>query len=470
MPKKLTAALLSLLVAASTLAVVASPVAAHNQTKTVRRCAYDPFAGNQCWNQTVSVSHTHSCGAGMIGSYPNCYPAPSTNRQNAGDEEVKDRAEEARKKADPKPKTKQPDPEPEEPESEPEPEIKEPEEPEEPAEDPEPEPELEIEEPEEPAEDPEPAPEIAQPDGNDSDTGNNIGVAYTVKPCTSYQNPLETVQRHRHPLGDSSTVSACHRHDNSHCPAGHTERGGHGSQNCRRHDAVDNFVTRIQHLIEQGTVTSLDAARDAINKALTDLGEDALRNAEMNQHLGQELLDLYNSLPAPVRITGTYLFCVGLAAAAVKAAPVTGGSSAAWFVTHAAGLGCTLGIEYYIPKHFGGDGDGSDSGTEKGGEGQNRNHDQNQGDGSNQNHDGDSGDSSGSGGGDSQGPVPTTAPPASDPVPENPTRRQYLDEFERYNKAVRNHGKGLISDAERTAAADRFQQVLCNRGKTTYCK
>ncbi|MXX43247.1 MAG: hypothetical protein F4Z53_09395 [Acidimicrobiales bacterium] len=71
MPKRILAALCALLVAASTLAVVAGPAAAHTKTKTVKRCAYDPFAGNQCWNQTVSVSHTHSCGAGMTGTYPN---------------------------------------------------------------------------------------------------------------------------------------------------------------------------------------------------------------------------------------------------------------------------------------------------------------------------------------------------------------------------------------------------------------
>ena len=76
MTKKFTAALCALLVAASTLAVVAQPAAAHSQTKTVQRCAYDPFAGQQCWTETVSVSHVHRCGAGMTGTYPNCYPIP----------------------------------------------------------------------------------------------------------------------------------------------------------------------------------------------------------------------------------------------------------------------------------------------------------------------------------------------------------------------------------------------------------
>ncbi len=57
MTKRTPAALMALLVAASTLAIVAvSPAGAH--TQTVRLCAYDPFAGQQCWNE--SVSHTHS--------------------------------------------------------------------------------------------------------------------------------------------------------------------------------------------------------------------------------------------------------------------------------------------------------------------------------------------------------------------------------------------------------------------------
>ena len=93
--KRTLAALLALLTFASALAVVASPAAAHSQTK--QQCAYDPFAGNQCW--TVNVSHTHSCRPGMTGTYPNCYPAPSTNQQNTGDEQAKKAAAEARKKA-----------------------------------------------------------------------------------------------------------------------------------------------------------------------------------------------------------------------------------------------------------------------------------------------------------------------------------------------------------------------------------
>ena len=56
MSKRIWAALAALLIALPVLTIVsASPASAH--TQTVRRCAYDPFAGNQCWNE--SVPHTH---------------------------------------------------------------------------------------------------------------------------------------------------------------------------------------------------------------------------------------------------------------------------------------------------------------------------------------------------------------------------------------------------------------------------
>ena len=107
MPKRTLAALCALLVAASTLAVVAQPAAAHSQTKTVQRCAYDPFAGNQCWTETVNVSHTHNppteeelwgkppatCPAGTTGTYPNCYPIPSDNSNHDKDKGGTDKTE-----------------------------------------------------------------------------------------------------------------------------------------------------------------------------------------------------------------------------------------------------------------------------------------------------------------------------------------------------------------------------------------
>ena len=80
MTNKFAAALLAALTFAGVLAVVplatAEPADAHPRTKTVQRCSYDPFAGQQCWNETVNVSHVHRCGAGMTGTYPNCYPIP----------------------------------------------------------------------------------------------------------------------------------------------------------------------------------------------------------------------------------------------------------------------------------------------------------------------------------------------------------------------------------------------------------
>ncbi|MYI09118.1 MAG: hypothetical protein F4111_06740, partial [Acidimicrobiales bacterium] len=86
MSKRLAAALLASLTFAAVLAVVplASPAAAHEQTTTKQYCAYDPFAGQQCWNETVSVAHHHppanqTCPAGTTGTPPNCLPIPPTN-------------------------------------------------------------------------------------------------------------------------------------------------------------------------------------------------------------------------------------------------------------------------------------------------------------------------------------------------------------------------------------------------------
>ncbi|WP_419838877.1 hypothetical protein [Candidatus Poriferisodalis sp.] len=107
MPKRTLAALLALLVVASTLAVVAQPAAAHSQTKTVQRCAYDPFAGQQCWTETVNVSHVHRCPAGMTGTPPSCYAPPPANteprdtrtsEQAAEDERKREQAEAERKR------------------------------------------------------------------------------------------------------------------------------------------------------------------------------------------------------------------------------------------------------------------------------------------------------------------------------------------------------------------------------------
>ena len=117
MSKRLGAALAALLTFAAVLAVVplvsAEPADAH--TKTIQRCSYDPFAGRQCWNE--SVPHTHpkpkpktstnyapppdtsptttttttpttvpvpkTCPSGTTGTPPNCQPVPSDNTRSA---------------------------------------------------------------------------------------------------------------------------------------------------------------------------------------------------------------------------------------------------------------------------------------------------------------------------------------------------------------------------------------------------
>ena len=110
---------------------------------------------------------------------------------------------------------------------------------------------------------------------------------------------MERYQRHKHPLGDSTTDGDCHRHDNSHCPAGHTEQGRHGSQNCRKDDAVDSIFTRIQYMLKQGGKAALEAivetlkneAADQLNGLNIDWDEFATDSAEQ-----QKLLDLLNPM------------------------------------------------------------------------------------------------------------------------------------------------------------------------------
>ncbi|MYH74648.1 MAG: hypothetical protein F4155_07600 [Acidimicrobiales bacterium] len=311
MSKRLAAALLASLTFAAVLAVVplASPAAAHEQTTTKQYCAYDPFAGQQCWNETVSVAHHHppanqTCPAGTTGTPPNCLPIPPTN--------------------DPAPGTDTGD-----------------------GNDPDPDPD--------PEEDGSGSGTGTDEDGSgsgsgtdnsgsgsgsgtdtdnsgsgsgsgtDTDNGGGTGTGtgtgttdkkcpegktgtppnctdlqtatYTVKPCTLVQEPLEVVQRHRHPLGDSTTDGDCHRHDISHCPAGQTETGGHGSQDCREDDSPDTIFTRIQHLFELNGKAVLDAVIETLrNEAadqLTGLDID-WENFATDGDAQQKLLDMLN--------------------------------------------------------------------------------------------------------------------------------------------------------------------------------
>ncbi|MCY4518388.1 MAG: hypothetical protein OXB99_14240, partial [Acidimicrobiaceae bacterium] len=86
MTKRLTAAFAALLVSLAGLPLIAAdPVSAH--TQTVRRCAYDPFAGQQCWNE--AVAHVHP---------PNNYSPPPDTRTRA-DQEAERKRQEAKRKA-----------------------------------------------------------------------------------------------------------------------------------------------------------------------------------------------------------------------------------------------------------------------------------------------------------------------------------------------------------------------------------
>ena len=77
MTKKFTAALCALLVAASTLAVVAQPAAAHSQTTTKQRCSYDPFAGQQVLDRDRQRKPHPRLRGGHDGHLPELLPDPS---------------------------------------------------------------------------------------------------------------------------------------------------------------------------------------------------------------------------------------------------------------------------------------------------------------------------------------------------------------------------------------------------------
>ena len=363
MPKRTLAALLALLVAASTLAVVAQPAAAHSQTTTKQRCSYDPFAGRQCWTETVTVAHTHSCGAGMTGTYPNCYPAPSDNSQNTGDEEAKKRAEEARKAAEDEAKRK----------AEEEAKKKAEEEAKRKAEE-EAKKKAEEEAKKKAEEEAKKKAETVTCTAGHHHFGNGCHIhgftppadqcgtgktwaphaghtpialpackTTTIKPCSSYQGPLSSYERHRHPIGDNTSESACHRHDDSHCPAGQTETGAHGAQNCRENDAPDSLAARLKQigdLISTGTSAALSQARAMYEAIIEANGESAVAQAEIRAAGGEEITraieDLWDKIPpegqAAIEVTAAMLGCGLLIYAASKTTVATGGAAAAGWV------------------------------------------------------------------------------------------------------------------------------------------
>ena len=148
--------------------------------------------------------------------------------------------------------------------------------------------------------------------------------------------------------------------------------------------------------------------------------------------------------------------CIGLAVPVAKSSGATGGGAlAAWgahFRTPAGNTTVerTCGIAVptlaaTVTSLVSGD----DSGN---GNNQNRPNNQNQNDGNGQ--------------GDGQqpnDPQPTPTPEA-DPIPENPTTRQYGSEFQRWSEAIKKHQQDEISDADRKAATDPWKQVRCKRG------
>jgi len=106
MPRRLAAALIALLTFAPVLAVVplaASPAGAH--TQTVKRCAFDPFAGQQCWREAVAHTHpppsVHQQIVGPTGPDTEVEPGPDPEAKAKAEAEAKAKAEaEAKAKAE----------------------------------------------------------------------------------------------------------------------------------------------------------------------------------------------------------------------------------------------------------------------------------------------------------------------------------------------------------------------------------
>jgi len=159
------------------------------------------------------------------------------------------------------------------------------------------------------------------------DPGTGTGTTYTVKPCTPWQDSLESYQRHRHPLGGGAD-SGCHRHDSSHCPAGQTEQGGHGLQDCRKNDSADNIVTRTQHLIDQGTQAALRQAIDAVKSGLEQQGQSGLINAEGTVEIGKTITETWDSLPQSVKSFVKTTGCGLVASLAVVSIYASAGATA----------------------------------------------------------------------------------------------------------------------------------------------
>ena len=157
---------------------------------------------------------------------------------------------------------------------------------------------------------------------------------YTVKACTPHQAPTERYQRHKHTLGNGSDETDCHRADVSHCPAGHTETGGHGAQKCVKSE-ITSDLQRAVGLFRVGTAKAVEAARAILNKIAEEHGEDALENAKLNEEFGKEIIALWDKAPPEVKAGAAFVAaaigCAGLVAVAYKSTVATGGTaSAAW--------------------------------------------------------------------------------------------------------------------------------------------
>ena len=226
-------------------------------------------------------------------------------------------------------------------------------------------------------------------------------------------------------------------------------------------------MRRIGGLIRAGTAASLREARAAIEAALTAYGEDAVRKAELNQQLGQEIERLYNRLPEPVQAfietlaVGTG--CAALVAITTKTIIASAGAATpAWIAAAAKGktaAGVACGAFYSAAKAAvssdsgssgSSDSDSGSSDSDSGSSDSGSSGDGSSGDGSS--GDGSSGDGSAQ---QPNAPKPDTTPESDEVTPGDLAR------------ANRDWQAGRLTDEQMEAIKARFR---CQLGITSYCK
>ncbi len=354
-----------------------SPSSAHNQT--VRRCAFDPFAGQQCWKESVSHTHTSNnyspppdtspptttapppttvpvpnhyspppdtsprpktCPAGTTGTPPDCLPVPSDNTRHANSQRCpagttgtppdclpvpSDNTRHADNQGDGSDSSDSSDGAKDGGEGEPD--------------------ESDSAESEggdcesddcgdESTSEGEPDPSDAKNLRNAQDSGTTS--TQSACPTLLGTHPHLDREQHRHEL-QSGTMADCHDATPGHQHSDGTEDTSDGPNYSGAGPALEAALGRVGDLIATGTAESLEAARSALDNIAADVREDVLRGVDAIRRLNEEIDKLWRRIPGPARTFVETLAkgvaCGALVAAAAKSTVATAGAAApAWVV------------------------------------------------------------------------------------------------------------------------------------------